>query len=170
MSSVTPRSGTDRPRRRKVTVIKGALRELNNQLSLFNHQVSAKVDLRPVDFDCLELLNLHGPLSPSALAKHAGLHPATMTGVLDRLQRAGWITRDRPQDAADRRAVIVSATGKRDGEVYRHLAGMNSKVDDICTGYTEAELDLIADFLQRATTAGRDATGELAADKGEAAR
>lgn len=163
MTSVTSEG---RPRRRKVTVIKGALRELNNQLSLFNHQLSAKVALKPVDFDCLELLNLHGPLSPSALAKQAGLHPATMTGVLDRLQRAGWITRDRPQDATDRRAVIVSVTGDRDGEVYRHLAGMNAKMDDICTGYTDAELDLIADFLRRTTTAGRAAAGDLSGESG----
>ncbi|MBB5851784.1 MarR family winged helix-turn-helix transcriptional regulator [Amycolatopsis umgeniensis] len=163
MTSVT--SG-GRPRRRKVAVIKEALRELNNQLSLFSYQVSAKVALKPVDFDCLELLNLHGPLSPSALAKHAGLHPATMTGVLDRLQRAGWITRDRPADAADRRAVVVSATGDRDGEVYRHLAGMNSRVDDLCAGYTEAELDLITDFLRRTTEAGKGAAGDLAGESG----
>lgn len=163
MTSVTPEG---RPRRRKVAVIKRTLRALNNQLSLFNHQVSAKVALKPVDFDCLELLNLHGPLSPSALAKQAGLHPATMTGVLDRLQRAGWITRDRPPDAADRRAVVVSATGDRDGDVYRHLAGMNAKMEDVCVGYTDAELDVIADFLRRTTTAGKDATGDLAGESG----
>ncbi|MFD5095513.1 MarR family winged helix-turn-helix transcriptional regulator [Amycolatopsis thailandensis] len=161
MTSVT--SG-GRPRRRKVAGIKGALRELNNQLALFNHQLSAKVALKPVDFDCLELLNLHGPLSPSALAKQAGLHPATMTGVLDRLQRAGWVTRDRPRDAVDRRAVVVAVTGDRDAEIYRHLAGMNAKMDDLCGGYTDAELDLIGDFLRRATAAGKDATGDLAGE------
>ncbi|MFC3452371.1 MarR family transcriptional regulator [Amycolatopsis speibonae] len=161
MTFVTP---DGRPRRRKVTGIKGALRELNNQFALFNHQLSAKVALKPVDFDCLELLNLHGPLSPSALAKQAGLHPATMTGVLDRLQRAGWVTRDRPPDAVDRRAVVVSVTGDRDREMYRHLAGMNAKMDDLCDGYTDAELDLIADFLGRTTAAGKDATGDLAGE------
>ncbi|OXM51653.1 MarR family winged helix-turn-helix transcriptional regulator [Amycolatopsis alba] len=163
MNSVTPGG---RSWRRKVAVIKEGLRELNNQLALFNHQVSAKVALKPVDFDCLELLNLNGPLSPSALAKHAGLHPATMTGVLDRLQRAGWVTRDRPADATDRRAVVVSVTGDRDGEMYRHLAGMNSRMDDLCAGYSEAELDLIADFLRRTTEAGKGAAEDLAGESG----
>jgi MarR family len=40
---------------------------------------------------CLDLITRHGPLSPSAPARRAGLHPATMTGILDRLERGGWV-------------------------------------------------------------------------------
>src|SRR5919201_236795 len=87
-----------RRRRRLATSIKESLRELSIQLSLLNHHVGARVELRDVDLDCLDLINRHGPLSPSALARRAGLHPATMTGILDRLERAGWIARDRDPD------------------------------------------------------------------------
>ena len=38
---------------------------------------------------------------------------------------------------------------------------MNASMDDICAGYTDAELELLADFLSRATAAGRTATDEL---------
>src|SRR3979411_29787 len=73
--------GSDLPwRRRRATVaVKESLRELRNQLSLLNHQVGARLELKDVDLDCLELIALHGPLSPSALARWAGLHPATGT-------------------------------------------------------------------------------------------
>ncbi|WP_255218442.1 MarR family transcriptional regulator [Nocardia abscessus] len=60
-------------------------------------------------------------MSPSALAKQAGLHPVTLTGILDRLERAGWIMRERATD--DRRAVVIRSRPERLGEVYDLLAG-----------------------------------------------
>src|SRR5919198_303808 len=139
MSSVTSEAEAKRRRRRLTTAIKESLRELNVQLSLLNHQVGARVELKDVDFDCLELINRHGPLSPSALARRAGLHPATMTGVLDRLERAGWVARDR--DPSDRRAVAVRARRDRVAELFGLYAGMNTAMDRICAGYSDAELE-----------------------------
>jgi hypothetical protein len=48
--------------------VKESLRVLRNQLSLRNHHVGAHLDLKDVDLDCLELIALHGPLSPSTHA------------------------------------------------------------------------------------------------------
>jgi DNA-binding MarR family transcriptional regulator len=144
--------------------VKESLRELRNQLSLLNHQVGARLELKDVDLDCLELIAQRGPLSPSALARAAGLHPATVTGILDRLQRGGWIVRERDPDATDRRAVTVRAVRGRNGELFRLYSTMSASIDKICAEYTEAELKLVADFLRRMTAAGRDATDELAAD------
>src|SRR5437773_2703752 len=96
---------TRRHRRRLTTAIKDTLRDLRNQLSLLNHQVGVRLELKDVGLDCLDLIARHGPMSPTVLARRAGLHPATVTGILDRLQRGGWVTRDRDPDAADRRAV-----------------------------------------------------------------
>jgi DNA-binding MarR family transcriptional regulator len=149
-----------RQRRRLTTGIKESLRELSNQLSLLNHHVGARVDLKDADLDCLDLINRHGPLSPSALARRAGLHPATMTGILDRLQRGGWIVRE--PDPADRRAVAVRALRDRNAELFRQYSGMNASMDEICAGYTDAELELLRDFLRRTTSAGRHAADELA--------
>jgi DNA-binding MarR family transcriptional regulator len=165
MNSISARDAdAARRRRRLTTAVKQSLRELRSQLSLLNHQVGAKVELRDVDLDCLELIGRHGPLSPSALARHAGLHPATVTGILDRLQRGGWVTRERDPDAADRRAVAVRALPDRGAELFRLYAGMNRSLERICAGYSETELELLADFLRRATGAGQDANDELARD------
>ncbi|HEX4700988.1 MAG TPA: MarR family transcriptional regulator [Pseudonocardiaceae bacterium] len=163
MSSIEPGDGVRR-RRRSTTAIKDSLRQLSNQLSLLNHHVGARLGLKDIDLDCLDLIDRYGPMSPSTLARRAGLHPATMTGILDRLQRDGWIIRDRDPDATDRRAVAVRALRDRGGEMYRLYAGMNGALDEICAGYTDAELELLAGFLRRTTDAGRDATDELAGD------
>lgn len=162
MSSVSHGADSKRQRRRTTTAIKESLRELSTQLSLLNHRVGAHLDLKDADFDCLDLINRYGPLSPSTLARRAGLHPATMTGVLDRLERGGWIARDR--DPADRRAVVVRAIRERNGEVFQLYSGMNGAMDDLCAGYDETELELLAEFLRRATEAGRAATDDLAGD------
>src|SRR4051812_12373485 len=157
MSSKVPEEA--RQRRRTANSIKDSLRELRVQLSSLNHRVGARVALRDVDLDCLDLLAQHGPLSPTALARLAGLHPATTTGVLDRLERGGWIARDR--DPADRRAVVVRVLPDRSAEMFRHYRGMNRSVDGIWAGYDPAQLEVIADFLARTTAAGRQATDEF---------
>jgi len=161
-SRTTSDAQAARRRRRLVTGIKDSLRELNSQLSVLNHHVGARLELRDVDLGCLELLGRHGPLSPGALARHAGLHPATMTGIVDRLERAGWVARDR--DPADRRAVLIRPLRDRGAELFRLYAGMNTAMDQVCAGYSDEELTLLAGFLRRTTTAGQAATEALSSD------
>src|SRR5712691_10397323 len=164
LSADEPRrtSAADAPRRRKrlTATIKQSLRELRVQLAMLNLHVGAHLDLKDVDLDCLDLIASHGPLSPSALARRAGLHPATMTGILDRLERGGWVARER--DPVDRRAVVVRALHGRNADLVRLYSGMNTSMDQICAGYTETELELLADFLRRVAHAGQRATDDLA--------
>src|SRR5437868_6237081 len=155
-------SSTDSDRRRLTASIKQSLRALSIQLSLLNHQVGAHVGLNDVDLDCLDLIARHGPISPSALAQRAALHPATITGVLDRLERGGWVVRER--DPSDRRAVVVRPLRDRSAELVRLYGGTNASMNEICAGYDEAELEVLAEFLRRTVDAGRSATDKLAGD------
>ncbi|GAA0572721.1 MarR family transcriptional regulator [Paractinoplanes ferrugineus] len=158
MSSVL--SGEADDRRGLTTQIKAALRDLRNELSILNRQVSARIAVKDGDLDCLDLITRHGPLSPSGLARLAGVHPATLTGILDRLERAGWVARER--DVQDRRAVLVRALPQRSREVFHLYAGMNSALDEICAGYDQSQLEVVADFMRRAADAGKNAAQELA--------
>jgi DNA-binding MarR family transcriptional regulator len=151
-----------RRRRRLAAGIKDALRELNLQLSLLDHRVGAHAKLKDVDLDCLDIISRHGPLGPSALARRAGLHPATITGILDRLARDGWIVRER--DPEDRRAVLVRALRVRSAELFRLYGGMNRSMDELIAGYSDSDLELLAGFLRRVTDAGERATGELSTE------
>lgn len=165
MSSGARSAGSARSRdhRGLNRAIKESLRELGVQLSLLNHSVGGRLDLKATDLECLDLVSREGPLSPSELARRAGLHPATVTGILDRLEQGGWIARER--DPSDRRAVLVRAVRGRVAEVARLYlvdSGMNDAMDQILAGYADDELELVAGFLRRTATAGGAAAKQLA--------
>ncbi len=156
----TPSTSSDERTHRRLTAeLKRRFRDVNNQIALLSHHISGQVDLRDVDLDCLDYLAQHGPTTPSALARQAGVHPATMTGVIDRLEKGGWIQRQR--DETDRRAVVVSVNRDAIGAVFRHYDGMNTQMDAVCAEYTPAELDLISGFLGRTADASRRAVGQF---------
>jgi DNA-binding MarR family transcriptional regulator len=159
MSSVSTSGG--RRKRQLSADIRASLREATAQVSLLGHHVSDHLDIRDVDFECLDLVGRHGPLTPSALARLAGLHPATVTGILDRLEKGGWLVRER--DQADRRAVRVRAVPERGAQILGLYAGMNGSMAEIISTYDEGQLEVIADFLERTAEAGRRAIDEIAA-------
>ncbi|WP_433633723.1 MarR family transcriptional regulator [Nocardia sp. CA-120079] len=161
MSSVAGRAST-RSKRRLTADVREALRDLNIQLSLLNRRFGGRVEVKDVDWTCLDLINRYGPLSPTALGRRAGLHPATMTGILDRLQKGGWIVRERDPESSDRRAVTLRAVRERNAELFELFSGMNNRMDKLCARYSVAELEVIADFLQRTSAAGHEAAEELA--------
>jgi DNA-binding MarR family transcriptional regulator len=154
---MTARSGKER--RRRVAVTLGALWDLRIELAILNHRVGSRVEIKDLDFDCLDVIARHGPISPSALAGRVGVHLATMTGILNRLQEARWITRERAD--TDRRAVVVASTPGRQRELFAIWGAMNSRMGQVCDRYTDEQLEIIADFLQRTVAAGRDSADEI---------
>ncbi|GAB4003327.1 MarR family transcriptional regulator [Glycomyces albus] len=153
-------TATDRPDatgdRGRAFEVSLRLREVAVQLSLLNHQVAGRVKLRDVDLYCLDLISRRGPMTPSALARQAGLRPATTTGVLDRLEQARWISRERVP--TDRRAVHLTVNTERAGEILEQFTPMLGRIDRLCDDFDDDQLATVARFLARVTEAGRDAT------------
>jgi DNA-binding MarR family transcriptional regulator len=154
--------GARRARRQRIAEAKQSLRELRIELSVLNHRVGSQSEIKDVDFDCLDVITRYGPISPTTLARRIGVHAATMTGILDRLERGGWIVRDR--DERDRRAVLVRGVPGKQRDIIELYGGMNSSLDEILDSYSDDQIDLVVDFLRRCTQAGQSATDQLAKD------
>jgi DNA-binding MarR family transcriptional regulator len=149
-----------RARRRRIVEAKSRLRALRVELDVLTHRVGSRVELKDVDFDCLDVITQYGPITPTAVARRVGVHVATMTGILGRLEKGGWIVRDPVQ--TDRRAVLVRGVPDRQRDIFRLYAGMNAALDEIFDHYSDDEMDLIVDFLDRCTQAGQSAAERLA--------
>jgi DNA-binding MarR family transcriptional regulator len=65
------------------------------------------------DFDALLLIDTAGPLAAGRIAEALALTTGAVTGLIDRLERAGWVQRTRHE--ADRRQVLIElAPAKRE--------------------------------------------------------
>ena len=104
-----------------------------------------------------------GPTTPSALAARLGTSTAAMSLVLNRLERAGHITRQRhPEDG--RKLVVTASSASTDrawalisphtGAVDRLIAGYTPEQQDLVEGFLDAVLDLYDDAERRLRTSG----------------
>jgi len=119
---------------------------------LFTHAIAQHIGLSATEFEFCDVLRHEGKRSAGELAKLCGLSSGGVTGMVDRLERAGMVRRE--PDAKDRRKVLVEAIHNRAKEqtirdLYSPLARAFYELMD---SYSEDELVLILDFVRRTTT------------------
>lgn len=85
-----------------------ALRRLRTELASYDRAVADAASLNVTDLTVLEVLNREGPQTPTVLAHRTHTRLATMTGILTRLERGGWV--ERVSDDTDRRSIRIHAT------------------------------------------------------------
>lgn len=117
------------------------------------HALSVSFGLGPNDFQAYMLLRIEGPMTPGEIARCLRLATGSVTALIDRLEARGLVTR--APHPADRRKVVVrpaelAAAAPASALPERIRAAMLA----LHARYSEAELEVIADWL-------RDATGTL---------
>jgi len=105
------------------------------------------------DVQCMGLL-ADGPAAPSDLAARLGLTTGAITKVLDRLERAGYLSRS--ADPSDRRRIVITADPEGLATLAAHYAPMGEKMSRHLAQYTDDELATILAFMR----AGREAADE----------
>jgi MarR family len=136
-------------------------RELSDAVVFFHEAVAARLGLNATEWKCLGLLSRHGALPASRLAQLSGFTTGAITGIVDRLERAGYARRQ--PNPADRRSVIVQPLRLKDlhrsiSPVFRSLSDAMSKV---VNRYTAAELKAIGSFLTETTEVLRAQTAKV---------
>jgi DNA-binding MarR family transcriptional regulator len=138
-----------------------AMRRSSAQGTMFGQTVANRVGLSNSDMDCLDFVILEGRVTAGRLAEVTGLTTGAITGVVDRLEQAGLVRRER--DDNDRRKVFivpVSESVAKIGKFYEHLQRAMLKVWD---AYSDAELRLLLRFATQGYETMLAATEELKA-------
>ena len=85
-----------------------SLRKILRGVALYNKHLASHYAITGPQLICLRQLSLHGSTTPSHLAAQASLSKATISGIIDRLEKHGLVVRDR--STTDKRQVILSLT------------------------------------------------------------
>jgi DNA-binding MarR family transcriptional regulator len=114
---------------------------------LFDAAVADLAGLSRVDWRCLDLLFTRGPMTAGEIGAAVHLTSGAVTGLVDRLERSGWVRRAR--DTTDRRKVIVELTERIGDEAPVVYGPLLADSAEMLAAYSDEELALIADFVRR---------------------
>jgi predicted ArsR family transcriptional regulator len=139
-------------------------RELSTAVVLFHEAVGKRLGVSGTERKLLDVLDRLGPSTAGELATHTGLTTGAITGIVDRLVRAGYAQRE--PNPRDRRSVIVTlaaspALGRLGPEVFVPLG---QAIAEFSAQYRPAELASIASYLAGLTDILREQTVRLHAE------
>jgi len=123
------------------------VRRMTAQSVLISEAVSARFGLNSSDLECLDLALLSGGATAGEFAKATGLTTGAITGVIDRLERAGYVRRER--DPVDRRKVVVRARPAMTRRIAPVYDSLQREMTALWSRFNDEQLALILDFLTR---------------------
>lgn len=135
------------------------VRRMGAQSVIVSQTVAARFGLNTTDLECLDLIQLEGKVSAGQLAAATGLTSGATTALIDRLERAGYV--ERFDDPADRRRVLVRIRKGSIDEIAKVYGPMQKRMFALWSGYGEAELAVIEDFLRRSLELSVECVADL---------
>jgi DNA-binding MarR family transcriptional regulator len=149
--------------RRRILVELARVGRANSDATvLFHATVATRLGLHPTDYKALGILERLGAMSAGDLARQSGLATASVTNLIDRLEDKGFVQRVR--DDQDRRRVVVEPVRDRIGGGSELFASTIESLAQLFKRYSERELVVIADFLDRNGDRLRAETRKLSGD------
>ncbi|MER5504424.1 MarR family transcriptional regulator [Streptomyces sp. NPDC002766] len=134
-------------------------REHSGMTVMFHSAVAARQGLNPTEEKTLDLLERHGPLTAKELAGHTGLAPASVTGLVDRLEAKEYVRRIK--HPTDKRRVLVELNREKIAEFFAFFEEWAREIAEACEEFSTDELDTAIRFLQVMTEQQRRAAARM---------
>ena len=120
------------------------MRRSTAQGAMFAKTVADRAGISASDMDCMDFLNLEGRMTAGRLAELTGLTTGAITGVIDRLEKDGYVRRER--DDSDRRKVFIAVVPETTARIGRLYVPMQQSMQKLWSRYSEEELLLLLRF------------------------
>ena len=127
--------------------LQGAMRRLSDGVNLYESAVAERLGMHPTDLHFLGLVQLYGPTTAGHLAELGALTTGAVTGVLDRLEQAGYVRRE--PDPEDRRRVVVRLIEDSMSTVSRLYDPLRAASATVSERYSDDDLATILDYADR---------------------
>lgn len=126
------------------------MRGFGTRTILHEQNVATSLGLYNNDFISLDILREAGPITAGELSKKTGLTTGSITALVDRLEKKGYVYRQ--NDPTDRRRVIIVPNYENKDEVGHSYEALHTAMVALASSYTEEELALIMQFMGKANT------------------
>src|SRR3954449_2736567 len=114
-----------------------AMRRSSAQGVLFGQTVANVAGISGSDLECLDFLNLEGRVTAGRLAEVTGLTTGAITGVVDRLEQADLVRRERDED--DRRKVFIAVVPEAAMKIGQFYVPMQRAMEKVFNTYSDEE-------------------------------
>jgi DNA-binding MarR family transcriptional regulator len=143
------------------------IRKISAQSVLFSAAISARLGINSSDLECLDILHLSGATTAGQLAAVTGLTTGAITGVIDRLEKAGYVRRRRDPD--DRRRVIIQALPSAERKIAPMFASLSQAMKSLWSTYSDRDLALVREWVAKSYPVMVAETAKLREAKGVSA-
>ena len=123
------------------------LREQSTQTVLFHAVVAEQFGLNTTDHKALDIIVKLGKMTAGQLAEATRLTTGAVTGIIDRLEKAGFVRR--VLDPNDRRRIFVEIVPDTEERMSPVFAPIQEQTKSFLEKYSDAELIVIADFAEK---------------------
>jgi DNA-binding MarR family transcriptional regulator len=137
------------------------MRRSSAQGVMYGQAVANMAGILNSDLECMDILHLEGRVTAGRLAEVTGLTTGAITGVVDRLEKAGYVRRER--DESDRRKVFISVVEEKAAEVGKFYVPMQQVMHKLWSNYSDEELRLLLRFVSDGYKGVLEATEALTA-------
>jgi DNA-binding MarR family transcriptional regulator len=148
-------------REETIRTIVDRFREMSTETIMFHQAVADELGLYITDHKCMDIIHRFGGMPAGRLGEMTGLTTGAITGMIDRLEKAGYVRR--ANDPKDRRKTIVEPirNKKLERQIEMIFTPLHERMHKFLSSYSEGELTFLLDAITKLIEQTREESKRL---------